>query len=93
MGITVDKFHVGKNIQDAVENVRCREMRSRNKKKYSVLAKTKYLWLKKSENFTAKSSAAGLRNCRLWSIWIRQLHMISDFVRSISTTTHHECDE
>ena len=87
MGITVDKFHVGKNIQDAVENVRCREMRSRNKKKYSVLAKTKYLWLKKSENFTAKSSAAGLRNCR------RPLHMISDFVRSISTTTHHECDE
>lgn len=53
---TVDKFHVIKNMQDAVNNVRTREIRSKDKRKSSVLNKTRYLWLKNPDNLTESQS-------------------------------------
>ena len=49
---TIDKFHVISNCEDALDNVRRREASCREKRKYEKLAKTKYIWLKNSENLT-----------------------------------------
>ena len=49
---TVDKFHVISNCEDALDNVRRREASCREKRKYEKLTKTKYIWLKNSENLT-----------------------------------------
>lgn len=55
--VTVDKFHVIANCQTMVDDVRKREMRSKNKAKYESLNKTKYIWLKNEENLTEKQRA------------------------------------
>lgn len=49
---TVDKFHVIKNCEDALDAVRRRECRSGGKRKAEALDKTRYLWLKNGENLT-----------------------------------------
>lgn len=51
---TVDKFHVVKMVNDAVDKVRRREMRSKNKKKIDSLGSTRYLRLKNRDNLTDK---------------------------------------
>ena len=51
---TVDKFHVISNCKTALDNVRRREASCREKRKYEKLSKTKYIWLKNSENLTDK---------------------------------------
>ena len=51
---TVDKFHVISNCETALDNVRRREASCREKRKYEKLSKTKYIWLKNSENLTDK---------------------------------------
>ena len=43
--ITVDKFHVMKMAGDAVDKIRRREIRLRDKKKNKTLNKTRFLWL------------------------------------------------
>lgn len=55
--VTVDKFHVVANCQTMVDDVRKREMRSKDKSKYGPLEKTKYIWLKNAENLTEKQKA------------------------------------
>lgn len=55
--VTVDKFHVIANCQTMVDDVRKREMRSRDRSKYEPLNKTRYLWLKNEENLTEKQHA------------------------------------
>lgn len=47
---TVDKFHVVKMVQDTLDRIRQREMRSKDAKKYNALSKTRYLWLKNQDN-------------------------------------------
>lgn len=90
--ITVDKFHVVKNIQDAVDKVRCREMRSRDRRKYSVLAKTKYIWLKNPEDLTQnqRSRLDELQELEyLDTVTAYDYRLrLQDFYAS-----HHECDE
>ena len=49
---TVDKFHVMKMAGDAVDEIRRRELRSRDIKKNNALNKTRYLWLKNRDNLT-----------------------------------------
>ncbi len=51
---TVDKFHVTKMMGDAVDQIRRREMRSRDCKKTKNLEGTRYLWLKNKDNLTAE---------------------------------------
>jgi len=51
---TVDKFHVVKNCEDAVDSVRRREMRGKSQKKCRLLDGTRYIWLKNEENLTVK---------------------------------------
>lgn len=48
----VDKFHVVKNCQDAVDAVRRREMRSHDKNRSSALNRTRYIWLKNPQDLT-----------------------------------------
>ena len=50
--LTVDKFHVVKNSSDMVDNVRKKEMRSRDRRKTSALNKCRYVFLKNPENLT-----------------------------------------
>ena len=50
--VTVDRFHVMKLIGDAVDSVRRRERRCRDKRKSDLLEGTRYLWLKNRENLT-----------------------------------------
>ena len=50
--VTVDRFHVMKLIGDAVDSVRRRERRCRDKRKSTLLDGTRYLWLKNRENLT-----------------------------------------
>lgn len=50
--VTVDKFHVGKRLGDAVDPVRRREMRSKDAEKAESQGKTRYLWLKNQDNLT-----------------------------------------
>lgn len=52
--VTVDKFHVISNCQKMVDDTRKREMRSRDKSKYTPLSNTKYIWLKNADNLTDK---------------------------------------
>lgn len=54
---TVDKFHVIKNIQDAVDSVRKREIRTRDKKKSTALKKTRYIWLKNPQNLSGEQES------------------------------------
>jgi transposase len=49
-----DKFHINKYVNGAVDAVRRGEQKWRLKQKDSTLTGTKYLWLKKLENFTDK---------------------------------------
>ena len=49
--LTVDRFHVMKLIGDAVDSVRKRERRCRDKRKRDLLDGTRYIWLKNRENF------------------------------------------
>lgn len=49
---TVDRFHVMKMAGDAVDQIRRRENRSRDRKKSKALNKTRFLWLKNRENLT-----------------------------------------
>lgn len=51
---TVDKFHVIKNCEDAVDSVRKRECRSKDAQKSKALEKTRYIWLKNEKNLTDK---------------------------------------
>jgi transposase len=46
---TVDKFHVVRMVNDGVDQVRRREMRSKDRKKIRSLVKTRHLWLKNPE--------------------------------------------
>ena len=50
--LTVDRFHVMKLIGDAVDNVRRRERRCRDKRKRDLLDGTRYIWLKNREKLT-----------------------------------------
>jgi transposase len=52
--IVHDKFHIVKYIHEAVNKVRSSEHKWRKKQKDEALTGTKYLWLKKLENFTDK---------------------------------------
>ncbi|HKL59918.1 MAG TPA: ISL3 family transposase [Sphaerochaeta sp.] len=47
---TVDRFHVMKMANDAVDTIRRRELRSKDSKKCKALDKTRFLWLKNREN-------------------------------------------
>lgn len=55
--ITVDKFHVVKMVSDAVDDVRKREHRSKDRRKTDVLGRTRHLFLKNRENLTAEAQA------------------------------------
>ena len=55
--LTVDRFHVMKLMGDAVDNVRKRERRCRDKRKRDILEGTRYIWLKNSDNLTDKQAA------------------------------------
>lgn len=48
--LTVDKFHVVKMVGEAVDDVRKRESRSKNKRTNSLLKGTRYLWLTNRDN-------------------------------------------
>lgn len=50
--VTVDRFHVMKLIGDAVDAVRRRERRCRDKRKSDILDGTRYLWLKNRESLS-----------------------------------------
>jgi len=52
--IVHDKFHIMKYMNEAVNKVRCVEHKWRKKQNDATLTGTKYLWLKKLENFTEK---------------------------------------
>ncbi|GAB6393666.1 MAG: ISL3 family transposase [Treponematales bacterium] len=52
--IVHDKFHIMKYMNEAVNKVRVGEHKWRRKQKDATLTGTKYLWLKKLENFTDK---------------------------------------
>ncbi|GMO30636.1 MAG: ISL3 family transposase [Termitinemataceae bacterium] len=49
-----DKFHIMKYINEAVNSIRASEHKWRAKQKDAILTGTKYLWLKRLENFTDK---------------------------------------
>jgi transposase len=51
--ITFDRYHVAQIINKAVDEVRRQEQSSRS----SLLARTRYLWLKNPKNLTAKQTA------------------------------------
>ena len=90
--VVVDKFHVIKNIQDAVDSVRRREMKSRDKKRQTALTKTKYIWLKNPEDLTGsqKSRLEELRKLEYLdtvTAYDYRLRM-QQFYES-----HHACDE
>lgn len=55
--LTVDKFHVIKNSSDMVDNVRKREMKSRDKRKAMALSRSRYVFLKNPENLTEEQTA------------------------------------
>lgn len=55
--LTVDKFHVVKMVGEAVDNVRKRESKSRDKRKTDTLKGTRYLWLTNRENLKEKQVA------------------------------------
>jgi transposase len=52
--IVHDKFHIMKYMNEAVNTVRFQEHKWRKKQKDATLTGTKYLWLKKLDNFTDK---------------------------------------
>lgn len=52
--LTVDRFHVVKMMGDAVDTIRRREMRSKDRSKIRSLEGSRYLWLKNKENLTAE---------------------------------------
>jgi transposase len=54
---TVDKFHVVKMMGDSVDQIRRREMRSKDRKKIGSLEGTRYLWLKNKQNLTEKQQS------------------------------------
>ena len=88
----MDKFHVIKNIQDTVDSVRRREMKSRDKKRQTALTKTKYIWLKNPEDLTGsqKSRLEELRKLEYLdtvTAYYYRLRM-QQFYES-----HHACDE
>lgn len=55
--LTIDRFHVMRLMGDAVDNVRKRERRCRDKRKRDLLDGTRYIWLKNRENLTARQAA------------------------------------
>ncbi len=55
--LTVDKFHVVKMVGEAVDDVRKRESRSRDKRKTNILKGTRYLWLTNRDNLKEKQVA------------------------------------
>lgn len=50
--ITIDKFHVIKQMNDALDKIRRRETISERPNTTEVFANTKYLWLKNKENLS-----------------------------------------
>lgn len=52
--LTVDKFHVVKMVGEAVDDVRKRESRSKDKKTSALLKGTRYLWLTNRNNLNEK---------------------------------------
>lgn len=54
--LTVDRFHVMQLIGKAVDDVRKRERRSKDKRKKDILEGTKYLWLKNRNNLNEEQS-------------------------------------
>ncbi|GHV23951.1 hypothetical protein FACS189494_12240 [Spirochaetia bacterium] len=52
--IVHDKFHIMKYINEAVNSIRASEHKWRAKQKDAILTETKFLWLKRLENFTDK---------------------------------------
>jgi transposase len=65
--IVYDRFHVTKYLNEAVDKVRKKEHRELRRKKDTSLSRTKYLWLKNPENWTAKDENryAGLSKSQL----------------------------
>lgn len=55
--VSVDKFHVIKLMSDKVDEVRRREMRSKDRRKIAALECTRYLWLKNRENLSENQQA------------------------------------
>jgi transposase len=52
--IVHDKFHIMKYINEALNSIRASEHKWRQKRKDATLTGTKFLWLKRLENFTDK---------------------------------------
>jgi transposase len=70
-----DRFHIMRQVLEAVDAVRKRENRELQQQGDSRLAKSKYLWLYSQENVPAKSmdrfkqlKAGKLRTARAWAI-------------------------
>lgn len=55
--VSVDKFHVVKMMNDNVDAVRRREMRSRDRRRTTALENTRYLWLKNRGNLREEQQA------------------------------------
>ena len=70
-----DKFHISKYLNEAVDKVRSRENRDLMKEGSSLLAKTKYLWLKNPDRWNTEEKtrfsglkSEGLKVGRAWAL-------------------------
>jgi transposase len=73
--IAFDKFHVAQHLGNAVDKVRREEHRVLRKEQDEQLNKTKYLWLRNPDNFTAEAwqrfealRHSSLKTARAWAI-------------------------
>lgn len=73
--IAFDKFHVAQHLGNAVDKVRRQEHRALHGEGDEQLKKTKYLWLRNPDNFTAEAwerfeplRHSSLKTARAWAI-------------------------
>ena len=73
--IVFDKFHIVKNLTEAVDKVRRQEHKILQKNKDDTLKGSKYLWLKNPKNFTRKTwlnfktlRQSTLKTARAWAL-------------------------
>jgi len=88
--VVFDKFHVLKNVGEAVDKVRRAEVRLGGQGVWEALHKSQWLWRKNPENLTAKEQArlAKIKEKNLGTAKAYQMRLVlQDIYRSADVTT------
>ena len=85
--LVFDKFHIVQHLSKAVDQVRREEIREKGKSHKSLVAKTRYIWLKNPWNLTDRQQAR-LSNLEHLNLKINRAYLLKEVFREFWKYTY-----